>query len=136
MNKHDAISKYMTPEPHTIGEDIPLRTAQGMMTRYGFRHLPVLRSGKLVGVISDRDLKLALSMGDMRELTVLEIMTEEPYSVLPDAELGAVLTEMAERKLGCAIVIDPKGKVAGLFTATDALFLFAKHLAGGGRNAA
>jgi len=136
MNTQDRISKYMTPKPHTIGEDIPLATAQTMMTRYGFRHLPVLYSGKLVGVVSDRDLKLALSMGDMREVTVDEIMTEEPYAVSSDAEIGEVLRQMADRKVGCAIVTDLDGRVIGLFTATDALSLFATHLASGGRNAA
>lgn len=136
MKNHDRISKFMTSKPHTIGEDIPLATAESMMIRYGFRHLPVLRSGKLVGVISDRDLKLALSMGDMRDLTVDQIMTEDPYAVSSDTEIGEVLRQMAARRVGCAIVTDPDARVIGLFTATDAISLFAKHLAESGRSAA
>lgn len=126
----------MTTAPHTIGPDIPLKTAQAMMSKYRFRHLPVQRAGKLVGVISDRDLKLALAFGDLSSHTVAEIMTEEPYAVVPETSLLEVVARMAEEKVGCAIITQKSGKVIGIFTATDGLELFAKVLESQKRNRA
>ena len=50
MKQIPKIDKYMTPMPHTIGYDIPLKTALEMMRNHGIRHLPVQKGGKLVGV--------------------------------------------------------------------------------------
>ena len=44
------IEKYMTEFPHTIGDDLSLKTAQELMQKYHCRHLPVQHAGKLVGV--------------------------------------------------------------------------------------
>lgn len=128
MKNAESIEKYMTAAPHTIGADIPLKTAQAMMSKYRFRHLPVQRAGKLVGVISDRDLKLALSFGDLASHKVSEIMTDDPYAVEPETSLSEVVSRMAEEKYGCAIITQKSGKVIGIFTATDGLELFGKIL--------
>ena len=53
------LERYMTRHPHTIRIDEKLDTARKLMTSLGVRHLPVLEAGKLVGVVSDRDLKSA-----------------------------------------------------------------------------
>jgi acetoin utilization protein AcuB len=57
MKSVPTVDKYMTSHPHTIGVDQPLSLAHKIMTEFRIRHLPVLDGGKLVGVISDRDLE-------------------------------------------------------------------------------
>ena len=52
------IERYMTPSPYTIGSDQPLSAAHQIMHRHDIRHLPVLRAGRIVGVVSLRDLHL------------------------------------------------------------------------------
>ena len=61
MKKHE-IGAYMTPHVITIGGEQDLKQAKEVMHNQGFRHLPVLKGGQLIGVISDRDIKLAFAI--------------------------------------------------------------------------
>lgn len=115
------IQKYMTTVPHSVGDDQTLAHASSVMKEYGIRHLPVLHGGKLLGILTDRDIKLIESLGgaDSAGLAVAEAMTEEPYTVEPDAPLDEVVAEMAEKKYGSAVVLQ-NHKVVGIFTTVDA----------------
>jgi acetoin utilization protein AcuB len=116
------VERWMTPTPLTIGRDIPIATAHAMMRERGVRHLPVLDGGKLVGVLSERDLYWleTVSGTDAGATKVEEAMTAEPYVVDRAAPLRTVANEMARRRIGTALVAD-HGKVVGIFTAVDAL---------------
>ena len=114
------IQKYMTAMPHTIGQNVSIKKALEMLREYQIRHLPVQDSGKLVGVITDRDIKLASSFQGAQEFQVEEVMTPDPYTVSPEAALDEVIQTMAEHKFGCAIVKQPNGKVVGIYTEIDA----------------
>lgn len=117
-----AVSELMTAAPKTIGADISISTAKELMRRDGFRHLPVLEGGRLVGLVSDRDIKVAESFRGPGELLVRDIMTEEPYVVSEDEPLDRVLLTMADRKYGCALVNHAGSEnVVGIFTDTDAV---------------
>ena len=116
------IGELMTPSPRTIGEDIPVSTAKKYMHRDNIRHLPVLNAGRLVGIISDRDIKVAESFRGPGELHVNEVMTSDPYTVDETELLDSVLLTMAEKKYGCALVHRTGSEaVIGIFTDTDAL---------------
>jgi acetoin utilization protein AcuB len=112
----------MTESPHSIGADQTLETAHAMMRSHGIRHLPVLRAGKLVGLLSQRDLYLVETLRevDAHVLTVEEAMSQSTYCVTPRASLARVAREMAERKYGCVVVMDQED-VVGIFTSVDAL---------------
>lgn len=129
MRTANPIKKYMTESPRTIGEDIPLSKAMEMMREHHVRHLPVQYGGKLVGVLSDRDVKLALSVHPSAiDLKVGDIMTEAPYSVTLDCPLEQVAAEMARHKYGCAVVENEQGRAVGIFSAVDALGLLGEWL--------
>lgn len=128
MKQMPQIQKVMTPMPHTIGKDIPIETAFSLMREHRIRHLPVQDGGKLLGVLTDRDLKLASSFADSKGLTVEEVMTPDPYTVAPDAPLDRVVLEMSEHKYGCAIIQQGNGKVVGIFTSVDALRVLGETL--------
>lgn len=119
------VSKYMTTLPHTIGAEQSLSKAEKMMAEYRVRHLPVLSGGKLVGVLSDRDVRLVESFRDVNpeEVTVEDAYTPEPYVTSPHAPLSEVCAEMAQHKYGCALVCDNQ-KLVGIFTWVDALKAF------------
>ena len=121
MKQMPMIEKYMTAMPHTINPEMPVKTATQMMRQNGIRHLPVQKAGKLVGVLSDRDIKLANTYRGPSELTVDDVMTSNPYASTPEAPLDRVVFEMAEHKYGCAVIQQENGKVVGIFTATDGL---------------
>jgi acetoin utilization protein AcuB len=123
------IDKYMTPSPHSIGRQESLVHAHELMRSHRIRHLPVLHGGKLVGVISDRDLHIIESLPDVdpKEVTIEEAMSPSVYTVSPQASIQEVVREMAAHKYGCAVVED-NGKVVGVFTAVDAMRAFADLL--------
>jgi acetoin utilization protein AcuB len=115
------IYKHMTPSPHTIGRDQPLDLALEIMGKHHIRHLPVLDGGALVGILSERDVRLVESISSADETTLVEeAMTPEPYMVPADAPLPDVVEEMIAHKYGCAIVME-RGHVVGIFTTIDAL---------------
>ncbi len=124
MKQIPKIEKFMTPMPHTVGKDIPVETALDLMRTHRIRHIPVQEGGKLVGVVTDRDIKLAGSFAETAQLKVDDVMTPDPYTVQPRAALDEVVAEMAEHKYGCAIVVQDNGKVVGVFTAVDGLRAF------------
>lgn len=123
------VEKYMTASPHTIGLDQPLTHAHQLMSRFKIRHLPVLSAGKLVGVLTDRDLHLVETLKDVvpDDVAVEDAMTVNPYSVSPDTPLDEVASQMAEHKYGCAVVLD-QGHVVGVLTTVDLARVLAETL--------
>lgn len=120
--KTQIIDDYMTYSPHTVNSGLPLKTARQLMRKYGVRHLPVQVAGHLVGVVSDRDLKFAMSFDKTGELLVDDIMTPDPYTVKPGTPLSKVVEAMATNRYGSALVQQEKGgRVIGIFTAIDGL---------------
>ena len=124
------VAEAMTLAPYTVGRDQPLSVAEAMLHDHRIRHLPVLEGGRLVGVLSDRDLALVDGLRDVvpGTLTVDDAMTGEVYVVGPDSPLSEVASLMAERALGSAVVQED-GRVVGVFTTVDALRALALSLA-------
>jgi acetoin utilization protein AcuB len=120
--KDKTIADYMTSSPHSIGYDQSLTQAHHVMREHHIRHLPVLRAGRLVGLVSDRDLAFAENLKDVdaAKLRVDEAMTATPYSVAKTTRLGDVAREMAEHRYGSAVVME-NDHVVGVFTTVDAL---------------
>ena len=124
-----AIQKYMTTSPHSIGSDQTLAKAHEMMHTHDIRHLPVLAGGKLVGMLTDRDLHLIESMAGVepRVSKVDDAMSTNVYSVAPETPLDEVVATMGERKYGSAVVMQ-NGKAVGIFTTVDLCRAFAELL--------
>lgn len=112
----------MTPSPHTVGSGQPLAIAHAMMRTHRLRHLPVLEAGKLVGVLTQRDLYYLGTVDGVDENTdtVADAMTVDVYVASPDDPIRDVAQTMAARKYGCAVIVE-RGRVVGIFTANDAL---------------
>ena len=123
------IKKYMTTDIQTIGDEQPMAVAHRMMREQHIRHLPVLHQGKIVGIVTDRDLHLVETLQDVdpTKISVSEAMTPDPYVVAPNASLDEVVSTMATKKYGSAVVTD-HGHVVGIFTTVDACSAFADLL--------
>ena len=128
MRKMPQIKSVMTPFPYSIAPTASVEQAREMMREHDIRHLPVCENHRVVGVVSDRDLRVALGVrpGE-RELEVAEVCGTEPYLVELDRSLHEVASEMAARRLGSAIVMRGD-KLAGILTTTDVCRLLAKTL--------
>jgi acetoin utilization protein AcuB len=127
--KEITIAERMTKTPYLIGAEQPLSTAHELMRKHHIRHLPVLHGGKLIGVVSERDLHLVETFRDVdpSRVRVEEAMSQDVYAVPPKTSLKEVVREMAGRKLGSAVVVDGT-QVVGVFTMVDALETLASVL--------
>ena len=125
------IRRFMTLNPHTITSQHTLAEAHQTMRERGVRHLPVIDDGKVIGVVSQRDLYLLETLRGVdaaREL-VEEAMSSEPFIVEPDAALEDVAEAMASHRHGSTLVVD-NAVIVGIFTTTDALRALATLLRG------
>ena len=121
------IARYMTRQPWTIGSRASVFDATLRMREHGIRHLPVVDDGRVVGIVSDRDITWVQSTYRDPATKVHEAMTERPYVVGRDALLADVARHMSAHKYGSAVVASD-GTVEGIFTAVDACRALAELL--------
>ena len=110
----------MTYLPHSIESKETVRAATQKLGELNIRHLPVTENGKLIGIVSDRDIRMATSFVDSNPelLKVKDICHDDPYQVEPTALLHDVVLEMAEKRYGSALVVQ-NGHLVGIFTTMD-----------------
>ena len=111
------VSDAMTQNVLTIEPRADARLAIQMMLWGGFRHLPVVRDGDVVGILSEHDL---CRVGGASGARVEELMTTEVATTTPGESLADAAASMAAARIGCMPVVDD-GALAGLLTTTDVL---------------
>jgi acetoin utilization protein AcuB len=127
-----AVHEWMSPDPVTVAPDTDVREARRLLQRYGVRHLPVVRGGRLVGIVSDRDVRLeqaALEALDDRRLVALvrgerdvsEVMTAAVHTISPDGSVTEAARTMLSRRISALPVVDDGGRLLGVITSTDCL---------------
>jgi acetoin utilization protein AcuB len=116
------IGEYMTASPHTVGQEQKLSVAHALMRKHRIRHLPVLHGGKLVGVVTLRDLDWIESFkdSDPEQIPVEEAMSSNVYLVSEETPLLEVIGFMHEHNITSALV-GTQFEVRGVFTTNDAL---------------
>ncbi len=116
------IEDVMTKSPKVVSHGSPLSEASEIMRECNIRHLPVVNTkGQVIGLISERDIRLVNSLPRNFVCTVDDVMTPNPYIVQKGAPLSQVVSEMRIQKYGAAIIVDDIGQVCGVFTTIDAL---------------
>ncbi len=131
--KEPQIKSIMTPFPYSVELAASLVSAQKMMLEHSVRHLPVTHLRELRGLITDRDIQMLL--GSDKQIgpdpalrySVQDAFIPDCYSVDLEQPLHVVLRTMADRRIGSAVVTT-HGRLAGIFTTTDACRAFADHL--------
>lgn len=117
------VEEFTTPNPVTAAEDMLIDDLHRLMSENGIRHLPIVRGNQVVGLVSDRDLRVALGLKTSEKVQVraADIMALEPVAVNAGATLDEVAFEMSDRKIGSVLVNDENDNLLGIFTVTDAL---------------
>jgi len=131
MKHAPQLKLLMTPFPYSIDLEADAGRALELMQEHAVRHLPVTDGHKLVGVITDRDIKAiraGKNPGDQGfNPGVREMYIHDAYIVDINEPLDNVLLYMAERHIG-SVLVTRKGNLAGVFTSTDACRGFGEHL--------
>jgi CBS domain-containing protein len=116
------LKSVMTPFPWWVEVDDPLLAARDMMRKHKVRHLPVKDDGKLVSVVTDRDLKFALDpelgLPPREAMRVRDVCVFTAYIVDIETRLEEVLETMANRRIGSALVTKDE-KLVGIVTSPD-----------------
>lgn len=133
MKRNPQVIAYMTPFPHSIDIDAPLAQAREMMRKGDFRHLPVTSGGAIVGIVTDRDIKLLLGPDfgnpDERELKVYDAYIDKPCVVPASTSLATIARTMAQHHIG-SVIVTKNDKLVGIFTVTDACRALAEIIEG------
>lgn len=129
MSRDVRIGDCMTKSPVTVDRRTSLAEALKVMEDHGFRHLPVVDGTKLVGLVSERELRALENMQGFNSAgcTVDDFSLVQPYAVAPGALVREVAQHMADSKIGSAAVVEGD-EVVGVFTTIDALRLLARVL--------
>ena len=116
------VEEFTTPNPITATTHSKVEELARVMKEHGIRHIPIMQNEKVVGIVSDRDLKViaSLKMLEKSFLTAADIMSRDPVTVDSSTPLDEVAFEMSEKKIGSVIVTE-NDQLVGIFTLTDAL---------------
>jgi acetoin utilization protein AcuB len=115
------VDDYTSPAPVFVQESTTIEDVMKLMRENNIRHIPVVEGKKAVGIISDRDVKLALTFDPSEKSIAKQIMVANPYAVTAEESLESVAFELSKNKFGSAIIENEKGEITGIFTVTDAL---------------
>ncbi len=126
-------SDVMAEDPKWVEENETVGEAVRVLDEGAVRHVPVLRDGVVVGIVSDRDLRSALPPPDALRKTPMallawldvplsDVMTQPVTTVEPDRDLGDVVDRMLEERIGAVVVVDPDSdKLVGIISYVDIL---------------
>lgn len=126
----------MTKDPKTVGPDDPLSLAADIMRERRINHLPVVEGGRLVGILSDTDLRNASlasgrppSRGDVppRDRLVREVMKTEVWSLTPEDSVEDALLVITRKRFGALPVLSGE-RLVGIITKIDLLNALADAL--------
>jgi acetoin utilization protein AcuB len=132
------VADIMTPRPVTIAPQNAIGTAIALMRAGGFRRLPVVENGRLVGIVTAHDLQLVSNTpAIMREpwhdnyifqhIPVSTCMTPHPITVTPESSIAEAARLMRDHKIGGLPVVEGD-QVVGIVTETDLLNYLLKLL--------
>jgi acetoin utilization protein AcuB len=132
------VRDWMTQDPQTVTPKAPVMEAMQRLREGGFRRLPVVQDGRLVGIVTDRDLKEAtpsksttLSVYELNyllsKLTVKDVMQRAVITIGPDEPFERAALLMEEHRISGLPVVEA-GKVVGMLTITDVLRAFVGFL--------
>lgn len=133
------VADVMTKEVITIAPSSSIGAAIALMREHGFRRLPVVEDDRLIGIVTDRDLRQATNSPlVLREkwysdflleaIKVRSCMTPDPITVAPSTPLIEAARRLRQHKIGGLPVV-VEGHVVGMITVTDMLDFLISHLA-------
>ena len=116
------VQDVMTSPAHSCTPDASLASAAEAMRQYDCGALPVLdNAGRPIGILTDRDVCLAVAHRNRfpAAIRVREVMTHDPFTCAPGTDLAYALKVMTACHIRRLPVVDPKGTLVGIVTATD-----------------
>lgn len=131
QKKMPIVGAVMTSFPYFIEAQDTAAKIERMMDEHTIRHLPVQENGKVVGIVSERDLhhyvKRDAPEAEKNRIQARHIMVADPYIVPFRAPLNEVVFAMANRRIG-SVIVQRRGKLAGILSAIDVCRILGEYL--------
>jgi CBS domain-containing protein len=135
--KREYVRDWMTLDPVTVDPGLSVSGAYRLMKEHSIRRLPVIEGGRLVGIVTLGDLRAAVASPEanlnifemafhMERFTVLQIMTHQVVTVIPDTSIEAACELMLKHKIGGLPVV-ADGRLVGMLSESDIFRLVAQH---------
>lgn len=116
------VGRRMSAQLVTVGSGARIDEARRLLQHHHIRHLPVVDGRRLLGIVTDRDLRAAEGRGEPRvPLLVADVMTESVITVGPETTVDQVAMLMAENKIGGLPVVNADDELIGIITESDIL---------------
>jgi acetoin utilization protein AcuB len=112
------VGRWMASSPVTATPEEKLSSVEAKMKEGGFRSMPVLKEGRVVGIVTDRDLRRHVGYSDHTEVKMA--MTEEVITINRETTISEAARLLRERKIGALPVVE-EGKLVGIISNTDIL---------------
>lgn len=129
--KMPVVGAVMTSFPYFVDADDTVAKVERLMDERAIRHLPVQERGRVVGIVSERDLhhfiKRSAPVEEKNNVRARDIMVADPYVVSFNTPLNEVVSEMAQRHIG-SVIITRSGKLAGVLSANDVCRILGEYL--------
>ncbi|MCI0481070.1 MAG: CBS domain-containing protein [Candidatus Dadabacteria bacterium] len=118
------VKDFMTQNPITVTPDRRADETLELMKNLNFRQCPVVEGGKLVGIVTDRDIRASKGSG----VKVGDIMARDPVTILDYASVEGAAEIIRSGKFNALPVVTNKGELVGILTVTDLLDALLKML--------
>jgi acetoin utilization protein AcuB len=122
-----SVRDVMSTDLVTVRPAESVRRAYEIMRDRRIRHLPVIENDRLVGILSDRDLRPILLSPGLTGASVAELMSEGPTTITPDTSVEDAASLLVVRKIGCLPVVEGE-RLVGIVTETDLLAVLVEML--------
>lgn len=118
------VAEWMVKEPIVVTLDHKVQDCVDLMREHSIRHLPVVESQRLIGLVTESDLREVFLASLVEDLTIEGVMIKEPLTVTPDTEIEDAAKLIYYHKIGGLPVVDDYAQVVGILTVADLVEAF------------
>lgn len=118
------VGDWMVRDVVCVTQDHTIQDCVDLMKKHSIRHLPVLENGRLVGLVTEGDLRQVFLASLIEELSIKDVMINDPITVTPDTEIEDAAKVIFYNKIGGLPVVDDQEKLRGIITVADILAAF------------
>ena len=118
------VEEWMVKDPISITENHTIQICLDLMKEHSIRHLPVVRNQKLVGLVTESNLRQVFFASLIEELNIEDVMVRDPITVAPDTEIENAAKIIYYNKIGGLPVVDIDDQIVGIITVADLVAAF------------